>query len=403
LQPDLSHTVVPANSQYQQAQQARFSRLAAQQRIVRRFREEEPADFLALKRCRDDLEKAITVEMGRITASMLKPELRTVSKTLHDCFWLYETRDGRKALHAMDIDLVDRALASSTRSPPMRRFEWPGVENLVGILSDHLPFVEELQKRYNYFDFFTILSMATLCPGQKLYQACSDAMAAEALPRLLRGLDQDELDTPEAAWFHQREDSLELDVAIALRSSLLEDRISMPGVMVFDGKRNPLLKEDSLGTRSMYLRVELGEAPIQIDRAMVFFRNALLHALEDQHGQLDKVPNHDKFAKSKFFDAFSERATLIREAKQVIPELIRLWAWDLVNLDQLKFSDAAAKIEEFTRARSPETEDQVFGYAGEVSKLTSRGVLDRKVAGVSGIELGRRSQEFLKTRRSDTR
>jgi len=320
-------------------QRIRCDRFFIQQAAVRRFRRDHKDDYDYLRTVRENLAKII-VSAGLIPEA---PFFHSVSKTAIRLMRLYETRLGREAIKACSLTLVRQELDNDiSMQPPVLSYD-EYLEEAIRFLAENLSSVRAIQLKYNYFDYFSLIAMTALCPGETACRFWVSA-AARDLPvyepyKTYLGM------YPGAYWFHTRKEPVDLDLAIALKVCAVEPRFYAENLAVFSDRHNHVVLNGQTCSDGLYLKIDLKRAPRNIDFAMRYLKECLFEALMEHHGAIANVPEMEVFEETNFMKNDVEGDyLLISQWNQVWGSLVGLCCWDLLNYGLLARVDAVEKI-----------------------------------------------------------
>lgn len=294
---------------------AQQDRLIAQQALVRRFRLQHPQEYAALQGVRNGL---ITIFKEHGRSGMWRGNFPMALS-----YWLTtaEYRSIRKALRARDFGAVARRLAG-----PRQLEAWEStLEPACEFLRSQLDVLDDLLDRFNYFDYVSLLSMASLCSGSQL---CS---AYDGRWSLLLHCE------PEHRIFLDTGVGADLEIQCAVRASTAPERFGSPSLHILDSRANPTPGIDGPDDAAIYLRIGLARAPAEIDHALQQLRATLMERLLEVH-ESGEIPDWEPFQESKFATAQLlplSKLKLLHSKQQLLPLFRGFWCWDLVHSNDL--------------------------------------------------------------------
>jgi hypothetical protein len=311
----------------------RLDRLFVQQLVARRFARDYPADFHRLRSIRD----AIHTHILNAGISPLIGE--SGAQTLTTLMGVYETRGGQQAIFEGNAEYV-------SANYPLDQFdgillEEDGLRFAMAGMAPYLEEIKEIQRTYNYFDYFGLIAMTATFSSQSAFKFYLNA-ATEDTP--IYPVFQDIGGNPLANWFYSRQDPEDLDLAIALRVSGRERMFSAPNIKILGSSRTSDISSSKPGHDSIHLKIDLDQAPYNIDYAIRAFRASLYDALLSRHDIAANISRLDDFMKSSFYQQSDSVNLIIQKWSQIQGALIGIWCWDLVKTQNISLTQAMDAI-----------------------------------------------------------
>ena len=93
---------------------------------------------------------------------------------IYKCMGLFETDKRKHAIRDRNIDFLFEAFFDDSnyiQDKSDNKIKRQFIANLFELLKEHIDTVEELQKKYNYFDYFSVYSMSLKCSFDEIYKA----------------------------------------------------------------------------------------------------------------------------------------------------------------------------------------------------------------------------------------
>lgn len=299
----------------------------AQQALARRFRLEHACEFESLQRIKDGLLKIFKNE-GHST-------LWLGNYPIALSYWLtaLEYRSTRQSLRAGDFETVYSRLGGEEQITSWKVMLVPVCDFLRG----QVAVVDDLVQKFNYFDYVSLLSMASLSRGDQLCVAYANT-----------GNLSDSGD--EEYWIFQNSIIYPLEVRCSIKASSSPERFESPSLHILDSRQYPALDANFLEGEALYFRIGLDRAPADIDHAMHHLRSALNERLLEVH-QGVRIPEWEKYADSNFATAQLlplADLRLLHDKQQMIARFRGFWCWDLVEsgTDSLDSRTAAKMVSE---------------------------------------------------------
>ncbi len=309
-----------------QQERDRTDRFLIQQCVARRFQRAFPEEHRVLCDARQAVEMQFPVAGGPLSPP------HSASRTadlLTAAFWLLETRHGRRAIDDADTGAAIhemRALpvvAGAASAETLQQF----VKTLLLAMRPFTRMAEDLMDRVNYFDYFSLLSMTTRVSGEVLHNSYDSVVdSAIWFVERLAGVES------EYQWLHGVRDLADPNLVLSARFAKYEPRVHLEGIGIFDDHRNEVTIQGRPVTGSIYLRVDLSEAPASIDAALAYFRASLMDALLDKYASVADIPGYQQFLTTDFATARHDTNTIVKGKNQVPGTILGLWAWDLTRL-----------------------------------------------------------------------
>lgn len=304
-------------------QQRRADRLLTQQCLARRFKHRHEQDYIYIQKIRSSIYEVLDGYGLKFATDYYGISIATAIVIFLS---LFETKSGRKIIRSMDVTRATSRLGKGNFG-----LSWivpDGVADILEKLGEFLEGVEDLKKKYNYFDYLSLSSLLCYCRGEKLYFRNSTNKFSSR-----------DIDPIRQEWLQQ---PANFDVAFAINTSKNGYYFNSPSIEILYSRDNPSLTSLDPERNSIYLKVDLERAPSELDLAIRYFGESVLELLIDEHGFMANVPNHEEFLQSKFMNSKPIYTPVFYRQDQIKGTLLGLWCWDLINLDKLK-EDAAIR------------------------------------------------------------
>ncbi|SFQ34058.1 hypothetical protein [Variovorax sp. 770b2] len=371
--------------------QSRFQRLLFQQHLVRRFRTEHPIDFNALRSIRDGLFDAIDSSAG--DHNDLWPG--DVQGALASWMTVAESSSARKAMREGNTQEIYRRVGGESRL-----LHWgPTLRPAFDFLTQHVETVEEMTARFNYFDYCSLMALASVCEGRELSEAFEQACETPLSETQAKDLERQKIpNMREYHLFQITSLGWSRDLRCTLQASAGRERFTSSSLHLLDSRVAPVLLGDEPQRDALYLRIDLSQAPADIDQALLYLRGAVCERLIELHGAVWRIPQWEAFMRTKFVKAQFPKTSLFQSHEQIGPILRGLWCWDLAESGNGNSDDAAKQISAILKAtKEPRTKQAISNQWKIVEKIvrlrSSAGELDKAITGRLDVRLGLRGQQ----------
>ncbi len=322
-----------------QLQRNRVDRFFVQQCAARRFKRDYATHYMTLRAIRALIVKHI--ENAGILPQL--PFCESVADVAIALMGIYETAKGRQALRDRNISQVRHEIGSLIRFPMILTCD-ESLQSVIEDMAEQLEVIEEILNKYNIFHYFSLIAMTAVSEGKTAYSFFVNAAMGkipiyEAMktPSIVR----------ETYWFHTRVEPTDLDLAIAIKVCTLQPFFYAPNISLFDDTHNEVYINGNASRNSLFLSIDLRQAPHRIDFALQHLKKSIFSALLDKHGILANVSGLNDFYSSSFMHNETVPYVLIGKWTQVLGSMIGLWCWDLVEVKGLTRFNACGHIEGF--------------------------------------------------------
>ena len=264
------------------------------------------------------------------------------------------------------------------------------IDKIINILEKNIDFCEALISKYNIFDYFSLFSMTVYIPFDKFYKFYRDSFHDKTeLPLCFKNVAR------EAKWLYAMEDEIDSNIFISKESHCYIGRFNSPNVHVIDDYYNDIVINGIKSQNALYLKVSLDQSPSNIDRAVEYYKNAIVDKLINKHGCMANT-NDDGFGSSKFMKFYNKGAFLVTQWNCIDNNIIGLWCWDLVeneHIAEAKAIEVIAKSAPYEKSSIRKDYDEIDGILSRKSCKKKKITLDQFVTGSDRIILGIRRVE----------
>lgn len=373
------------------SQKKRIDSFFIHQCIIRRFKDNYRADYDALLSIRNDIESVLCLP-GLRAVPKHQFEISSAEVAMASMSFFENNRNRNLLASATAKHIRDRLYKhlslSIKNSFDVRHYlSEDNMDNILNILEKNIVFYEELVRKYNIFDYFSLFSMTVYISFETFYKFYRESFHGKTEVYWLF-----ENVTREAKWLYAMEYEIDSNIYMSITSNCCNRYFYSSNVDVIDDDDNDIVINGIKSHNALYLKVSVDQSPSNIDAAIEYYKDAIVEQLVNNFYCMANTQD-DGFGNSNFMKFYNKKAYLVTQWNCIDNNILGLWCWDLVKNEDNTVAEAAYKIAKsapYEEASIRKDYDEIDGILSLKFRKKKKVTLDKFVTGSDRIILGLR-------------